>query len=151
MATIEVPYHFVANQTGFEQVQHPYYPLNAKIPYYEPNELSVPALLSVFFGAASVLFSTTYFVSKAIQPKLSNKELFTTMWFALSGTIHIVFEGYYATNFADLAGKQTLMGQMWKEYAHGDSRYLTSNAQVLCLESITAVSLEPRSKLSVIF
>ena len=34
---------------------------------------------------------------------------------------------------------QTLFGQLWKEYALSDSRYLTQNAFVLCMESITAV------------
>lgn len=33
-----------------------------------------------------------------------------------------------------------LFGQMWKEYAYSDSRYLTSNAFVLCMETVTAVS-----------
>ncbi len=35
---------------------------------------------------------------------------------------------------------QDLFGQMWKEYAYSDSRYLTSDAFVLCMETITAVS-----------
>lgn len=39
---------------------------------------------------------------------------------------------------------QTLFGQLWKEYALSDSRYLTQNAFVLCMESITAVSLSQR-------
>ncbi len=36
---------------------------------------------------------------------------------------------------------QNLFGQMWKEYAYSDSRYLTSDPFVLCMESITAVSI----------
>ena len=34
---------------------------------------------------------------------------------------------------------QDLFGQLWKEYSLSDSRYLTQNAFVLCMESITAV------------
>ena len=34
---------------------------------------------------------------------------------------------------------QDLFGQMWKEYSLSDSRYLTSDPFVLCMESITAV------------
>lgn len=36
---------------------------------------------------------------------------------------------------------QTLFGQLWKEYALSDSRYLTQNAFVLCMESLTAVGI----------
>jgi hypothetical protein len=34
-----------------------------------------------------------------------------------------------------------LLGQMWKEYAKADSRYMTMEPFVLCMETITAVSL----------
>lgn len=34
---------------------------------------------------------------------------------------------------------QDLLGQLWKEYAQADSRYLTIEPFVLCMESITAV------------
>lgn len=32
-----------------------------------------------------------------------------------------------------------MFGQLWKEYALSDSRYLTQDPFVLCMESITAV------------
>jgi cholestenol delta-isomerase len=35
---------------------------------------------------------------------------------------------------------QDLFGQLWKEYAFSDSRYLTSDPFVLCMETVTAVS-----------
>ncbi|QIW96350.1 hypothetical protein AMS68_001868 [Peltaster fructicola] len=124
-------------------IPHPYFPLDAIIPDWEANKWSVPALLSVFFGICTALFTATYYVAKRIQPKLTVGELTTIMWFVLSGSIHLVFEGYYAHNFATLGAKQTLMGQMWKEYAFSDSRYLTSNSLVLCVESITAVLWGP--------
>ena len=38
-----------------------------------------------------------------------------------------------------MAGMQDLFGQLWKEYAHSDSRYLTSDPFVLCMETVTAV------------
>lgn len=47
--------------------------------------------------------------------------------------------GYYAYNFRAMGGRQDLFGQLWKEYAYSDSRYLTQNAFVMCMESITAV------------
>ena len=78
-----------------------------------------------------------------MRPRLTKGELITTMWFVLSGAIHMVFEGYYATNFATLGTKQTLIGQLWKEYAFSDSRYLTHNSFVLCMETVTAVFWGP--------
>ena len=47
--------------------------------------------------------------------------------------------GYFAFHHADMPGKQTFFGQLWKEYAFSDSRYLTSDPFVLCMETVTAV------------
>lgn len=122
---------------------HPYYPLDAYIDGYVANEWSVPALLGVFFGACIALFSFTYFLAKRINSSLNTGELTTIMWFVLSGSIHMLFEGYYAYNYATLGTKQTLIGQMWKEYAFSDSRYLTQDSFVLCMETVTAVCWGP--------
>ena len=46
-----------------------------------------------------------------------------------------------------MGGMQDMFGQMWKEYAMSDSRYLTSDPFVLCMETVTAVRkdyLRPR-------
>jgi cholestenol Delta-isomerase len=122
---------------------HPYFPLDAEIIGYAANEWSVPALLGVFFGTCTCLFTATYFVAKSINANLRKGELSTIMWFVLSGSIHLFFEGYYAANYATLGSKQTLIGQMWKEYAFSDSRYLTRNTFVLCMETMTAVCWGP--------
>jgi cholestenol Delta-isomerase len=37
-----------------------------------------------------------------------------------------------------MAGQSHLFAQWWKEYAFSDSRYLTSDAFTLCMETITA-------------
>ncbi|KAK3063046.1 hypothetical protein LTR53_019083, partial [Teratosphaeriaceae sp. CCFEE 6253] len=107
------------------------------------NEWSVPALLSVFFGTCAVLFASTYFVAQRINKTLTAGELSAIMWFVLSGCIHVFFEGYYATYYASLAAKQSLIGQMWKEYAFSDSRYLSNNSFVLCMETVTAAFWGP--------
>ena len=39
---------------------------------------------------------------------------------------------------------QDPFGQMWKEYAYSDSRYMTSDAFVLCMETSTAVRISHR-------
>lgn len=141
MSTMDIPIKAAINATM--DAAHPYYPLDALIPGYEVNSWSVAALLSVFFGACLALFSATYFIAKSTQPRLTRGELATIMWFVLSGAIHIFFEGYYARNYATLGSKQTLVGQMWKEYAFSDSRYLTNNAVVLCVEGVTALFWGP--------
>lgn len=128
---------------AMDALHHPYFPVNAEIIGYAANEWSVPALLGVFFSACAVLFVTTYFVAKSITPDMRRAELLTIMWFVLSGAIHMFFEGYYAANYATLGSKQTLIGQMWKEYAFSDSRYLTNNSFVLCMETVTAVFWGP--------
>jgi cholestenol delta-isomerase len=124
-------------------VSHPYYPIGAHIAGYVANQSSVSALLGAFFGACVILFSSASFIVTRIQPTLSRIELLTIMWFLLSGSIHIIFEGYYVANATTLASKQTVLGQMWKEYAFSDSRYLTQNAQVFCLEAITVLVWGP--------
>ena len=47
--------------------------------------------------------------------------------------------GYFAVNHKSMPGKQDLFGQLWKEYAFSDSRYMTSDPFVLCMETVTAV------------
>lgn len=55
-----------------------------------------------------------------------------------AGFIHLFFEAYFVVNNRTLASSQTLFGQLWKEYSLSDSRYLTSDAFVVCMEAITA-------------
>ncbi|USW49492.1 Putative emopamil-binding protein [Septoria linicola] len=120
-----------------EEAANPYYPIGSTITNWTPNELSVLALLGAFTSASVVLFTATFVLVRRLQPSLTRAELLAIMWFVLSGTIHIVFEGYYVRNYATLGSHQTLLGQMWKEYALSDSRYLTQNGLVLCLETAT--------------
>ncbi len=47
--------------------------------------------------------------------------------------------GYFVLNYAQVAGSQGFLAQLWKEYALSDSRYLTLDPIVLCMETITAV------------
>ena len=49
--------------------------------------------------------------------------------------------GYFVLNHASLAGHQTLFGQLWKEYALSDSRYLTSDPFMISVETITVVRI----------
>lgn len=138
--------------TNATSQQHPYYPLNALLPHYRPNTTSVPTLLLIFFTSCTLLLFFCYFFattriyaaaaasslpllrqqekskekndlkSRETDTGLSGGELSTLMWFVLSGTIHVVFEGYYVRFYDELAGKEGVLGEMWKEYAFSDSR-----------------------------
>lgn len=118
---------------------HPYYPLEIEITGYLANQYGVPTLITLFAIGCAGIFTLTHIVVTHIRPGLPTSELLTILWFVLSGCIHAFFEGYYVYNFRAMGGLQTLFGQLWKEYSLSDSRYLTSDPFVLCMETITAV------------
>ncbi|KAF4461721.1 hypothetical protein FALBO_11480 [Fusarium albosuccineum] len=124
---------------------HPYWPLGVDIPSYAANSMSAPVLVT-FFGAGCVaIFAATGMLIQHSGRTLSKIETGTTLWFALCGCIHLFFEGYFALNFVDMAGKNDLFGQLWKEYSLSDSRYLTQDSFLVCMESITAFLWGPMS------
>ena len=146
------------NTTSYESVKHPYYPLDANIVGYVTNDSTVFSLLGSFIAGCAAIFGLTILAAKRINPRLPASELITVLWFVLCGCIHLFFEGkkvvlgensrveaelskgYFAYNHADMGGLQTFFGQLWKEYALSDSRYLTGNIFVFCVEAMTAVS-----------
>lgn len=129
------------NATKMTFPPHPYYPLEVEIAGYLENEWSVPTLLGIFSVGCASIFGFTYLVVTRVRQNLPTSELLTILWFVLSGCIHFFFEGYYVYNFRAMGGLQDLFGQLWKEYAMSDSRYLTLDPFVLCMETITAVSV----------
>lgn len=120
---------------------HPYYPIEAQIAGYLANKWNTLELLLMFSAGCAAIFSVTYAIVKRVRPNLSNGDLATIMWFVLCGCIHSFFEGYFAVNFRSMGGQQDLFGQLWKEYSLSDSRYLTQDAFVLCMETVTAVRI----------
>ncbi|PKX93819.1 uncharacterized protein P174DRAFT_512079 [Aspergillus novofumigatus IBT 16806] len=116
---------------------HPYYPLDAHIKEYAPNETSIQRLLTTSSIAASVILGGTLTWASFMRPSLSKADRFAILWFVLSGTIHCFFEGYFIIHHDHMASAQDFLGQLWKEYALSDSRYMTSDTLVLCLETMT--------------
>ncbi|KAJ6118641.1 Emopamil-binding [Penicillium samsonianum] len=102
---------------------HSYYPVGVKITNYVPNEWSTLALVSTFAATCIIVLSAAKTIATNVNPR---------------GSIHLILEGYYAINFATLSSSQQLLAQLWKEYSMSDSRYLTSHAFVMSMESITA-------------
>lgn len=119
--------------------EHPYYPIEVEIVGYLANKWGTLELLAMFASGLAVIFSFTYAMVKRLRPNASTGDLTTIMWFVMCGCIHSFFEGYFAYNFRTMGGMQDLFGQLWKEYSLSDSRYLTQDAFVLCMETVTAV------------
>ncbi|KAF2740831.1 EBDP4, emopamil-binding protein [Polyplosphaeria fusca] len=124
---------------------HPYYPINVEIVGYVANKWNTFELCGLFASGCTIIFSLTYLAVKRLRPQVSTSDLLTVLWFVLCGCIHLFFEGYFAYNFSRMGGMQDLFGQLWKEYSLSDSRYLTQDAFVLCMETITAVFWGPLS------
>jgi cholestenol delta-isomerase len=122
---------------------HLYYPLEVEIAGLIANEWSVEVLLTLFFGTCALVFVGTMGVVNKVHPNLKGGEKAAIWWFVLSGLIHLFFEGYFSLNHFQMGPAQDILGQLWKEYAFSDSRYLTSDPFVLCMETVTAFTWGP--------
>jgi len=134
----------MSNVTGSLMItNHPYYPLEVEIASYLANEYSVPFLLGVFFSLCAGIVAFTRGWVRNFHPGLPGREKAAIWWFVISGAIHLFFEGYFSLNHFQMGPAQDLFGQLWKEYALSDSRYLTSDPFVLCMETVTAFTWGP--------
>ncbi|KAL1915710.1 uncharacterized protein VTP21DRAFT_6469 [Calcarisporiella thermophila] len=127
-------------------IQHPYYPRNAIISNYTPNTLSMSQCLAGI-GVPVLITMVAGYLMVRDHPKVQGVHRAIFLWFAVCGLIHFVLEGYFGVFHSTMAGDQTFLGQLWKEYAHGDSRYLTSDSFVVNMERITALFWGPLSYL----
>ncbi|KAF4974458.1 hypothetical protein FZEAL_8629 [Fusarium zealandicum] len=124
---------------------HPFSPLSVVLSSYEANSMAPLPLVSCFAAGCIVIFLTTLLLVNLTRPSLSRAETLTTMWFALCGCIHLFFEGYFSYNSMDMASQMDIFGQLWKEYSLSDSRYLTQDSFIVCMETVTAVFWGPMS------
>ncbi|KPM40258.1 hypothetical protein AK830_g6262 [Neonectria ditissima] len=124
---------------------HPFFPLDVAISRYAPNSISGPVLVGYFALGVCFIFLTTLLLVQRSRSNLTTGETWATLWFAVCGCIHTFFEGYFALNFLDMASQMDLFGQLWKEYSLSDSRYMTQDSFVVCMETITAVFWGPLS------
>ncbi|KAG6017932.1 hypothetical protein E4U41_004094 [Claviceps citrina] len=127
---------------------HPYYPPTASIPSYRPNESSLPRVLITFAALVGLVTGLAYWQTTQSRLRLRPLDKCAAVWFALCGFLHVGFEGYYLYNRATIAQQQTMFAQLWKEYALSDSRYLTLDVFLVCIETITAVAWGPLSWLT---
>ncbi|OTB16720.1 hypothetical protein K445DRAFT_317003 [Daldinia sp. EC12] len=124
---------------------HPYYPLGVVIAGYVAKTLSTQEILGIFTGTCVCILGPTWLSLRHARRNLSNSDVLTALWFVLCGFIHLGLEGYFALHARDLASRSTVLAQLWKEYSLSDSRYLTADTFVVCMETVTAVCWGPLS------
>lgn len=114
---------------------HPFYPRHLILDDYEPNQRSMLYLLMVVGGLlGSIAIGSLY---AALRKNRPGAVYF--VWFMICGLLHCCFESYWLWHHNHVAARTDLFAELWKEYAHGDSRYLTSDPLVMTLETITVV------------
>ncbi|PWI69278.1 hypothetical protein PCL_00925 [Purpureocillium lilacinum] len=122
---------------------HGYYPLGVELPHYVANESSVVSLIARFgFQWAAVLVGS-YQLFGYLRPTAKSSDRLAFTWMCLTGFIHLFFEAHFVSNHKTLAADQSLWSQLWKEYSLSDSRYLTSDTFLLCMEAVTAFAWGP--------
>ncbi|KAK6823570.1 hypothetical protein PG995_006312 [Apiospora arundinis] len=122
---------------------HPFYPLGIALPGYIANEMSTIQILCISAATCGSVMLPTLLAINRKRPELPKRELSTAMWFVLCGCIHLILEGYFAFNA--VATSRHVLAQMWKEYSLSDSRYLTRDAFVVTMETVTAACWGPLS------
>ncbi|KAJ9504190.1 hypothetical protein LTR99_005881 [Exophiala xenobiotica] len=130
---------------------HPFYPVGVEVANFIANDKTVVQLLATFAVGCAAVLGATWLLAGRLAPRLKATDKAAVLWFCLTGVIHFFFEGYFAYNHTRMGGAQDLFGQLWKEYALSDSRYLTSDPFVLCMETITAICWGPLSFLMIYF
>ncbi|KAJ3475981.1 hypothetical protein NLG97_g9280 [Lecanicillium saksenae] len=124
---------------------HSYYPPGVAIAGYVPNTLSTVQILAIFTSTLTSVLAPCYFLIRRVRPSISTAEMATALWFVLCGVIHLGLEGHYARHEHHIGASSHVLSQLWKEYSLSDSRYLTRDSFMVCMESITAVCWGPLS------
>ncbi|KAJ6444718.1 DNA ligase (Polydeoxyribonucleotide synthase) [Purpureocillium lavendulum] len=126
--------------------QHLYYPPGVIIPGWRPDDAPrlrhAPTFVAVIAAIAALAYRQACMSRSA--PRLLDR--FAAAWFSICCFLHICFEGYYIYNRTSIAGLQTPLAHLWKEYTLSDSRYLTSDVFTVCVETITVHMLPSEPK-----
>ncbi|ORY99947.1 putative EBP domain protein [Syncephalastrum racemosum] len=117
---------------------HPYYPSTLALPHYVPNDRDTTQLLAIVGTVCGIVLVTILTIARSTQ-----RPALRLTWFLLCALSHCGFEVYWLRHHAEVAGRSDLVAELWKEYAHADSRYLSSDPVLYALELITAVVWGP--------
>ncbi|KAJ2352499.1 hypothetical protein H4S02_013449, partial [Coemansia sp. RSA 2611] len=96
------------------------------------------AFMTLGSAVGLIMFVSAVLIRQSPR-QFSCKDKFVVVWMLVCAGIHMVLEGYFSFNHKNLAGMQTVLADLWREYAHSDSRYLTSDPFTVIMEGITAV------------
>jgi len=127
---------------------HPFYPQNLLLSNFIANDWDFVSLLAAFAAGTTLILGVTLAIVRKIRPGLKGSDQALVLWFVLTGSIHVFFEGYFVLNHSRMPSRQDFFGQLWKEYALSDSRYLLSDPLVLVMETLTATIFGPLSFLT---
>ncbi|KAH8434359.1 EXPERA domain-containing protein [Aspergillus melleus] len=134
-----------------ESISHDYYPLDLPLPHFLPNKDTPFTLIFQFAILWLSVLGAAFITIRRIRPTATKSDQLAFLWMCLTGCIHFFFEAYFVIKNPSLAGSDTLFGQLWKEYSLSDSRYLTSDTFLVCMEAVTAGAWGPLSFLTAYF
>ncbi|CAI5796124.1 3-beta-hydroxysteroid-Delta8,Delta7-isomerase isoform X2 [Podarcis lilfordi] len=129
-------------------VPHPYWPRNLELQHYIPNDRPMWQILTFLFSVSGFLLIVTWLIARwqnRTAAPFGTWRSLAICWFAVCGFIHGVIEGWFSLYHKEIAGDQSFLSQLWKEYAKGDSRYIISDNFTVCVETITAFAWGPLS------
>ena len=132
----------------FRRPSHPYFPRNIDVGVYIENEKNPTELLALSASSFTLLAVVLWWSLSKATSSLRPSDKLIALWFVLTGAIHVVFEGYWVYNCGLIGENQDILGQLWKEYALSDSRYMTYDSFVLSAETISATAIGPLSLLT---
>jgi len=100
-----------------QKLQHPYFPIDLKLPNYVPNDKSITELLGIFFGFIGLCLVLLWFVISTL-PHMKNNMLLKlkVCWFFTCGLIHLVLEGYFALFNQTITAEKSFLAQLCKYY-----------------------------------
>ncbi|XP_022081183.1 3-beta-hydroxysteroid-Delta(8),Delta(7)-isomerase-like isoform X1 [Acanthaster planci] len=130
----------MASRAADANVSHPYYPLDLSLPHYKENALPFHVVVAVVVVVFAAVYLAGWIVVKRDRfgRLIRIEEKVKLSWFWLSGCIHLILEGYLTLTSGTIAGSNNILAQIWKEYAKGDSRYVSNDTCTIVMETITA-------------
>lgn len=130
----------VSTAHASKSMTHPYYPRDLKIDNYVPNSLSTMVLLSWVIAIVVIWLTTMYIISGTAAQMKPGKDRLIFCWFSICALTHCCFEVYWVFYRNKVVSRTDFLAELWREYAHSDSRYMVSDPLVLTLEIMTVVS-----------
>ncbi|XP_067836851.1 3-beta-hydroxysteroid-Delta(8),Delta(7)-isomerase-like [Heptranchias perlo] len=128
---------------------HPYWPRELRLPGYRSNDRPMWSILAFLFSVSGALLAGTWLLTGRVRGLGAGRRL-AVCWFAVCAFIHGVIEGWFSLYYRQIPGDQAFLSQLWKEYAKGDSRYVTADNFTVCMETITAWTWGPLSAWTVV-